>query len=77
MIWWLWGILAGMGVAAYFVSEAFKTFLWWFISISWFIFVNVLFIYFWYWIGKWIYYIVINAKAFVQKSVNWVLTVFE
>jgi len=46
-------------------------------AIAFFISINVLFIYIWYYIGKWIWYIIINAKSFVQRSVNWILTIFE
>ena len=42
-----------------------------------FMLVNAFFIYVWYWVGKWLYYIIIHAKSFVQKSVDWVLKVFE
>lgn len=42
-----------------------------------FLAINIIFIYIWYYIGKWIWYIIINAKSFVQRSVNWILTVFE
>jgi len=66
-----------MGLAAYFVSETYRTFFWWIISILWFIIINGIFIYMWYFIGKWIYVIIVNAKLFIQKAVGWILNIFE
>jgi hypothetical protein len=76
---WLWLLLAGIGVGvgAWFLSTFFHSILGIIIAILFFVGVNVLFIYAWYYIIKWGYYIVVNAKLFVQKSVNWVLAIFE
>ena len=46
-------------------------------ALLFYVFIFFIFAYFWYWVGKWIYYIVVNAKLFIQKAVSWILAIFE
>lgn len=76
---WLWLLLAGIGivVGAWLLSSFFKAILGIVFAVLFFVGVNILFVYVWYYLIKWVYYVVINAKLFVQKAVNWVLAIFE
>ena len=71
------GVLIGVLYWLFQTNPAAKAMIIFVSAILFFTLVNVIFIYFWYYVGKWIYYIVVNAKLFVEKAVNWMLVVFE
>ena len=76
---WLIGVIVAV-VAMYWMFQTnptAKAFMIFIAAILFFVLVNVIFIYFWYFVGKWIYVIIVNAKSFIQKAVGWILNIFE
>ena len=76
--WTIGTIITGIALwYLYKTNPAFAAVLSFMFALFVFIAINVIFAYIWYYIGKWLYYIVVHAKAFVQNAVVWVLAVFE
>lgn len=76
---WVFGTAAVVGLMywLYKTNPTAKSFMIFIGSVIVFTTINVIFVYFWYWIGTWIYKIIKGAKYFVKSAVSWVLDIFE